>query len=101
LRGKVTGLFVVDTPPAYERERRQFELALAHAASPAVLLASNGSQTAALCDLCREHSLTYHHLPYDAADHFYTAPGVSLAVVPARSPAGRLAPAPPESGYVG
>jgi Methyltransferase domain len=81
LHGKLAGLFVVDTPPAYERERRQFELAVAHAASPAVLLASNGSQTAALRDLCREYSLAYHHLPYESADHFYTAPGVSLAVV--------------------
>jgi len=81
LRGKRPGLFIVDTPPSYERERHQFELALAHAAAPAVLLASNGTHTSALEDLCRERSLPFHHHPYEAADHFYTAPGVALALV--------------------
>ena len=81
LRGKAVGLFVADTPPDYERERRELELALAHAAPPAVLLSSNGNQTEALRDLCREHSLSYHHLPYESADHFYTTPGVALALV--------------------
>jgi hypothetical protein len=81
LRGKAVGLFIADTPPAYERERREHELALAHAASPAVLLSSNGNQTMALRDLCREHSLAYQHLAYESADHFYRTPGVAMALV--------------------
>jgi hypothetical protein len=81
LRGTRVGLFIADTAPAYELERHEFELALSHAAAPAVLLASNGSQTQALRDLCRERGLRYEHLPYDAADHFYTTPGVALTLV--------------------
>ena len=81
LRGREIDLFVHDTPATYEGEHHEVEVALAHAAAGAVLVSNNGTNTAALADVCADHQLPFHHTDVLPSRHWYVSNGVSFTIV--------------------
>jgi hypothetical protein len=78
-------IFVHDTPPDYDREVTELDIALPRMRAPWVILSGNGANTPALPELAEKHGLRYLHFQPRAADHWYDSLGLGVAV-PGRVP---------------
>lgn len=81
LEGHEVDLFIHDTPSTPERESFELRQAYAHAAPGAVLASGNGTNTAALPELCRELGLEHRQIDLPS-DCWYLPTGVGLTALP-------------------
>ena len=82
LAGHEVDLMVHDSGDDYDRERHEYETALAHAGPRLGLVSGSGLQRArALPDVCADLGIEYHLFSERPKDHFYPGAGLALGLV--------------------